>query len=35
MKSMKMLIDMLSVDDRGQTTNKDRNDPQIRNPTFR
>ena len=32
---MERLMDMLSVDDRGQNTNRERNEPQIRNPNFR
>ena len=35
MKAMERIIDRLSVDDRGQTTNKECNEPQIRNPNFK
>ena len=34
-ESMERLIDGLSVDDRGQSVNRERNEPQIRNPNFR
>ena len=32
---MERIIDRLFVDYRGQTTNTERNEPQIRNPNFR
>ena len=35
MKAMERLIDRLSMDDRGQNVNRERNEPQIRNPNFR
>ena len=35
MKAMERLIEKLSIDDRGQTTNRERNEPQIRNSNFR
>lgn len=34
-KSMERLIDRFFVDDRGQNVNRERNEPQIRNPNFR
>jgi hypothetical protein len=35
MKSMEILIDRLSVDDRGSNVHRERNEPQIRNRNFR
>ena len=35
MKAMERIIDKLSIDDRGQTSNRECNEPQIRNPNFR
>lgn len=35
MKSMERIIYKLSVDDRGQTANRECNEPHIRNPNFR
>ena len=35
MKSMERLIDILSVDDRGQNVHRERNEPEIKNPNFR
>ena len=35
MKSMEIFIDRLYVDDRGQNVNRERNEPQIRNPNFK
>lgn len=35
MKAMERLMDMLSIYDRGQNPNKERNETQIRNPNFR
>ena len=35
MKSMERLIDRLYVGDSGQNVNRERNEPQIRNPNFR
>ena len=34
-KAMESLMEMLSVDDRGQNQNKECNEPQIKNPIFR
>ena len=35
MKATKRLIDKFSIEDRGQTANRERNEPQIKNPNFR
>ena len=35
MKAMEILIDRLSVDGRGQTTNREINEPQIKNPSVK
>ena len=34
-KAMERIIDRLSIDDRGHTTNKERNEPHIKNPNLR
>lgn len=35
MKSIERLIDRLSIDNRGQTANREHNEPHIKNPNFR